>query len=231
MLRFCVTAALVLTALPVLAQPRPRDAAMANAYRCSAIGASREWLDCYYGAAQPARAALGLPPAPQAQLQLNQSPPASNASPRMAQVRDAVMASALRCYASESDRAWLDCYYAAAGPMRGELGLSPGPQVAVVPAAMPPVQPQPDRFGLKELPASRDHLATRMASYKFDLNHVFTVTLSNGQTWRQVSGDTHTAHWTAPASSYAVKITRGSFSSYNFQVEGSPEVFKVDRAG
>ena len=70
-----------------------------------------------------------------------------------------------------------------------------------------------------------------MASYNFDRNHIFTVKLTNGQTWRQVSGDTHTAHWTKPADAYAVKITRGSFSSYNLQVEGSPEVYKVDRVG
>lgn len=229
MLRSAMIATLLLAALPALAQTRPRDAVMAGAYRCSATGAPRQWLDCYYGAAQPARAALGLQPAPQAQLLLSQSPPASVASPRVAQVRDAVMAQALRCYSIEGDRAWLDCYYAAAAPMRAELGLQesapPGPQVAAAAA------PQPDRFGLKELPATRDHVATRMASYKFDMNHIFTVTLENGQLWRQVSGDTHTAHWTKPASSYAVKITRGSFSSYDFQVVGTPEVYKVDRVG
>ncbi len=227
MLRSFVISALVLTSFPALAQPRPRDAVMAGAYRCSAVGAPRQWLDCYYGAAQPARAALGLPPAPQAQLQLSQSPPASAASPRTAQVRDAVMAQDLRCYATETDRAWLDCYYAAAAPMRSELGLSPGPQTAMVPAPLP--VPQPNRFGLKAPPVTRDHVATRMASYKFDMNHVFTVTLENGQTWRQVSGDTRTAHWTKPADSYAVKISHGIFASFDLQVVGTPEVYKVDR--
>ena len=231
MLRFCLAALLLLAVDPALAQTRPRDAVMAASYRCSAIGAPRQWLDCYYGAAQPARSAMGLPPAPSAQVQLSQSPPASEASPRIAQLREAVMAAALRCYAGESDRAWLDCYYAAAAPMRSELGLAPAPQVASVPAPVP-VPPQPDRFGLKALPAAHaDHVATHMASYSFDRNRIFTVTLTNGQTWRQVSGDTHTAHWTKPAASYAVMITRGSFSSYNFQVEGSPEVYKVDRVG
>lgn len=233
MLRSCVCLLLVLAAVPCLAQIRPRDAVMSASYRCSAIGAPRQWLDCYYGAAQPARSALGLPPAPQAQVQLSLSPPASEANPHIAQVREAVMAAALRCYAGESDRAWLDCYYASAAPMRGELGLAPGPQLASVPPPAPILQapPQPDRFGLKELPVTRDHVATHMASYSFDRNHIFTVTLTNGQTWRQVSGDTHTAHWTRPASTYTVKITRGSFSSYNFQVEGSPEIYKVDRVG
>ena len=237
-MRCCVVLLLLLTAIPALAQQRPRDAVMAGAYRCSAIGAGRQWLDCYYGAAQPVRSQLGLPSAPQGQLQLSLSPPASAAPPRIAMVRDAVMASALRCYATQNERAWLDCYYGAAAPMRAELGLVPAPQAAPVPPPLPPapVPPQasaaPDHFGMKAMPSGRtSHIATRMASYSFDRNHVFTVTLANGQTWRQVSGDTHHAHWNKSADSYAVKITRGAFSSYNFQVEGLPEVYKVDRVG
>ena len=182
------------------------------------------------------RSQLGLPPASQGQLQLSQSPPASEAPPRIAMVRDAVMASALRCYATQNERAWLDCYYGAAAPMRAELGLAPAPQVASVapPLPPPPMPPQAatDHFGMKAMPSGRtNHVAARMASYSFDRNHVFTVTLANGQTWRQISGDTHHAHWNKPADSYAVNITRGLFSSYNFQVEGLPEVYKVDRVG
>lgn len=228
MLRYSIIAALLLMAVPAMAQQRPRDAAMAGAYRCSVIGAPRQWLDCYYGAAQPARARLGLKPAPQSQIQLNAAPPASSVSPHIATIRDAVMASALRCYAIGDDRAWLDCYYAAAVPMRGELGLPLPAQAAIVP--LPPV-PAPDRPALQALPGRVDRVATPMASYTFDRDHVFTVTLANGQTWRQVSGDTHTAHWTKPATAYSVKVTRGAFSSYNFQVEGTPEVYKVDPVG
>jgi len=44
-------------------QARPRDDALASAFRCAAIGDSRQWLECYYGSAQPVRAALGLAPA------------------------------------------------------------------------------------------------------------------------------------------------------------------------
>jgi hypothetical protein len=230
MLRYRIVVALMLTAVPAMAQQRPRDAVMAGAYRCSAIGAPRKWLDCYYGAAQPARAQLGLPPAPRSQIALSQSPPASTVSPQIAAIRDAVMALALRCYATENDRAWLDCYYAAAAPMRSELGLSAPAQT--VPVPLPPsiqAGATPDRFASRALAPGRvDRVATRMVSYTFDRNHIFTATLANGQTWRQVSGDTQNAHWTKPASDYSVKITRGSFSSYNFQVEGFPQVYKVD---
>jgi hypothetical protein len=230
MLRYGVVAVLVLTAVPAMAQQRPRDAVMANAYRCGAIGAPQQWLSCYYGSAQPAREGLGLPPAPQSQIALSLSPTASDASPHIAAIRDAVMASALRCYAIENDRGWLDCYYAAAAPMRGALGLSPPPQAA--PGPLPPSMQAgaaPDRLALKATAPGRiEHVATRMASYTFDRNHIFTAMLTNGQTWHQVSGDTNTAHWTKPATDYSVKITRGSFSSYNFQVEGFPQVYKVD---
>lgn len=230
MLRYSIVAVLALTVVPAHAQQRPRDIVMAGAYRCSAIGAPRQWLDCYYGAAQPVRGQLGLPSVPRSQMELALSPPASNASPHIASIRDAVMASALHCYAAEYDRAWLDCYYAAAAPMRSELGLSTPAEPAYVPLPQPTqAGAVPYRFASKPLAPGRvDHVATRMASYIFDRNHIFTVTLANGQTWRQVSGDTHNAHWTRPAADYSVKITRGSFSSYNFQVEGHPEVYKVD---
>ncbi|MBA2588675.1 MAG: hypothetical protein H0U98_08630, partial [Alphaproteobacteria bacterium] len=40
------------------AQARPRDESLSGAFRCAVISDSRQWLDCYYGAAQPVRAAL-----------------------------------------------------------------------------------------------------------------------------------------------------------------------------
>ncbi|HEU0097096.1 MAG TPA: hypothetical protein VFQ52_11635, partial [Rhizomicrobium sp.] len=105
----------LLLALPFLcasgAQARPRDDVMAGAYRCSVVGEPRPWLDCFYGAVQPARAALGLPPATATQLRLASAPPSGAMAPEDARVRDAVLSSALRCYAIGDERQWLDCYY------------------------------------------------------------------------------------------------------------------------
>ena len=56
-----VLGAAVLVAMP--AQARPRDEALSGAFRCAVIADSHAWLDCYYGAAQPVRAALGMAPA------------------------------------------------------------------------------------------------------------------------------------------------------------------------
>ena len=60
--------ALLCTSLPALADAR--DDVLANTARCGRIADPRSWLDCYYGAAQPMRAQLGLPPAPAAQTRM-----------------------------------------------------------------------------------------------------------------------------------------------------------------
>jgi len=58
----------VLVALPALAGPR--EDTNSGIARCSLIADDRTYLDCIYGAAQPLRARLGLPPAPLAQQRL-----------------------------------------------------------------------------------------------------------------------------------------------------------------
>jgi len=47
-----------------------RDDVMAGMQRCRAIQDDRAWLDCTYGAEQPMRGKLGLPPAPEYQQRL-----------------------------------------------------------------------------------------------------------------------------------------------------------------
>jgi hypothetical protein len=220
------------------AQARPRDDVMAGAFHCSSIGDSRQWLDCYYGAAQPVRAALGLAPAPAAQTRLAAAPPAG--TPADTATRDAVMSGAFRCNDFTDDRRWLDCYYSAAQPIRSLLGLSPAPQAPAQGGPVPHTEsktepkapspqfglPQPDNTGLA---GSVDHVVSRMKSFSFDRYGIFTVTLANGQVWRQISGDTEYAHWKEPATHYAVSISRGWFGSYNFQVRGIPGLYKVRR--
>jgi hypothetical protein len=65
--------ALALLSSPALADIR--DDVLAGMQRCQPIPDDRTWLDCTYGAQQPMRAKLGLPPAPDFQLRL--VPPAA----------------------------------------------------------------------------------------------------------------------------------------------------------
>jgi hypothetical protein len=199
------------------AQARPRDNVMAGAYRCAAIADSRQWLDCYYGAAQPARAGLGLPSAPPQQLALLSSPPAGG-QPADVALRDEVMAGATGCYALALDRAWLDCYYVAANPLRARLGLMPASQVtAQMPATLRAPNASPPRV-----------IAARMTAYTFDSNGIFTVTLDNGQVWHQLSGDTSFARWNKPAASYRITISPGLLGSHNMRVPGTGHSFTVE---
>lgn len=64
------SALLMLTAIAAPALAGPRDDMMAGVSRCGSIADDRTFLNCVYGAAQPLRAQLGLPPAPDAQQRL-----------------------------------------------------------------------------------------------------------------------------------------------------------------
>ena len=48
-----------------------RDDVLTGISRCATIVDDRTWLDCFYGAAQPLRARLGLTPAPDSQIRLS----------------------------------------------------------------------------------------------------------------------------------------------------------------
>ena len=51
-----------------------RDDVLSAISRCNVIHDNKVWLDCVYGAQQPMRALLGLPPAPEYQQRLVPSP-------------------------------------------------------------------------------------------------------------------------------------------------------------
>jgi hypothetical protein len=205
------------------AEARPRDDTMASVYHCATIGPSRLWLDCYYGAAGPVRMALRLAPVPDAQAQLVASPP--EGEPRDQSVRDAVMREAARCEGGDPE--WLDCYYGAAQPMRAVLGLPPAPQRGL--------SPEPSQFSpTAALPAgswflgARRGVTARLTDYHLDKDGRFTVTLPTGQVWRQTDGDVRHPHWTRPAQSYVVTISRGVLGTTNLTVKGETGLYKIE---
>ena len=230
-------AAVMAAGAPV--QAATRDQVMSRAFGCAEIGDARLWLDCYYGAAQPIRAALGLRPASAAQVALAQSPPAGS-TPQAADIRGSVLSGAARCGEQDDDRKWLDCYYAAAQPMRARLNLPPAPQLPQSPQksggnAGPQTvsalnqAPAGDTFGLGDGPARPASVTARMTSFEFNRKGIFTVALSNGEVWRQLSGDTSFAQWKGEPGKYVVHISHGLLGSYNLEVLHNPGLFKVRR--
>lgn len=79
-MKAAVIALTMLVALAGAAQAGTREDVLSGIARCGAIADDHTWLNCLYGAAQPMRRQLGLPPAPPAQTSL--VPAASVASPR-----------------------------------------------------------------------------------------------------------------------------------------------------
>jgi hypothetical protein len=231
---------LLLAALP--AEARPRDDALAGAFRCAVISDARAWLDCYYGAAQPVRAGLGLAPATAAQVKLALAPPAGGA-PTLVTVRDEVMARAAGCMRVAAERPWLDCYYDAAVPMRAQLGLAVPAQAArpvLPPPPPPPVQmasappPMPRNTGLFNGMFNNVKPIVRhapMQSYSFDKSGAFTATLADGQVWVQSDEDQvyHPAHWRKPASEMLVTIAPNAMHTFILTVDGESRFYKVRR--
>jgi hypothetical protein len=239
----------VLLALLAPAQARPRDDALSGAIRCGGVADSRQWLDCYYGAAQPMRAALGLAPALAGQISLATSPP-SGGVPRDEAVRNQVVTGATGCMREPADRQWLDCYYASAMPMRVQLGLSapqggvrpvpaPAPQLASMPAPQTPVRPagpppMPRPVGIlgglfsDPKPVVRD---VPMQSYVFNKNGAFTITLPDGQVWQQIAEDEiyHRARWRRPADRMLVTIKPDAMHTFVLTLHDENYMYKVHR--
>lgn len=202
-----------------------REDSMLRLTRCSAIGDTRQYLDCYYAAAQPMRAALGLAPAPQA---ATYAPLFSLTQVLPAQQR--------------------------AGAIDNRANLVP--QQAYQQAFLPPTRPRvvgegptnlpmigglvgistkkvaESQFGFPNAPAVSngvDHLASRIASYEQDrqTHRLTTITLENGQVWRQVGMDDARARWSKGERLNAT-IAYGAGGTYNMSV-GEGIIYKVVR--
>jgi hypothetical protein len=192
----------LLLVFPALAQPAlaaPRDDVKSGSLRCDGIADDRAWLDCYYGAAQPMRARLGLPPAPNSQQALVPPPqPGSQGAPPPQ----------------------------GAPPSQG----APPPLGAPRPAAAFQLNNtdrsgQPGFFGrLFTHSLEKAEPPARMKSYSFDKAGYFTVTLANGEVWKQSTVDAVQAKWRNPPGSYVATIQPGSKMDIN-----GHETYQVER--
>ncbi len=96
------------------------------------------------------------------------------------------------------------------------------------PAAPPPAPPRADTmidFGKEAMPfqadapVPSDQLTARVASVTYNYFHIFTVTLDNGQVWRQVDGDSRVARFKNDKTE-VVTITRGFLDSFHLAIRG-----------
>lgn len=188
---------LVSLALPAVAAPR--DDVIYSISRCGSIADDRTWLDCVYGAAQPMRARLGLPPAPASQQALVPPIPAG---------QNAASAAAM---ASNGSR-----------PLTADeqKDFEEYSRLSSVPRAVlkmfTPKEQQPEE-------------PTKLQSYKFDAAGYFLVTLANGETWRQDNSDTHYAHWSKPAGTYAAQILPSGGTQTGRKLKVGNEIFQVNQ--
>jgi len=164
-------------------------------------------------------------------------------SPAQAETRDDVIAGIERCGVMNDNKVWLDCVYGAIQPMRAQLGLQPAPEFQQ--RLVPPVQSvsaaPPPRIATARPPTPRKKpgffnnllnappvSVSKMASYRYEKNGLFVVTLENGEEWRQTEITAGTVSWSKPPSNYTVTITQGAFGSYSLRASDNPTTYKVE---
>ena len=146
--------------------------------------------------------------------------------------RDAVMEGAARCDGIADNRVWLDCFYGSAQPMRALLNLPPAnpAQVRLVPppgaeprrVASARQKPQQSGGLWADLVASTKPEASNVAMtrYEFSRSGAVTVSLADGQVWRQLESDLTRARWKRPAGDYRVDISSGPGDTFDLKVRG-----------
>lgn len=219
-LRSLLICAAVWSLWPGQCYPATPNIVLALALKCAVIGDDREWLDCFYGAAQSLRVDLGMTPVPKAQVTLSEAPPKGSPSTGSQEIRSAVLSSAFSCSRDLAQRAWLDCYYAAAGPMRSQIGQAPA-------SASYTELHAPGR--VREMPLSIEIHRVPLKAYTYNHAGIFTISLQNGEIWAQVDGDSSLSHWHKVPSNYLANITQGFWGSFDLTVSNDEKVYKVRR--
>lgn len=116
------------------------------------------------------------------------------------------------------------------------VAAAPVAPVAAAPAAAAPVIQTEAQFGAENLgkperqaagqPEEIDAIKGSIATLSYLPNGRALITLSNGQVWRQIDGDSE--HFRGKNGELAT-VERGIFGSYNLTVEGHNQMIKVQR--
>jgi len=103
---------------------------------------------------------------------------------------------------------------------------------APVPAYVPPAPPA-SGLGSERLPSTiaaarrpDNAITAGVSAVTYDGTGRFTMTLDNGQVWRQLNGDQTMLHGTRFSTAH---ITRGALGSYDLTVDGRHASYRVTR--
>jgi hypothetical protein len=144
---------------------------------------------------------------------------------------DSLPSAILGCAAQQDAKAQLACYNQIAAQLKA--GASAAAQVPVGTAPAPSPSTATD-FGKENLPfgadasAAPDRITARVANVAYNFFHIFTVTLDNGQVWRQVDDAAHIARFRNDKTD-VVTITRGFLDSFHLAIAGGWGNFTVKR--
>jgi hypothetical protein len=185
----------------------PRDDAMSAMLRCSAISDRAQRLACYD--AETAR----IPGAMN-----NAAPPAT--SPAV--VASAVPPPAPPVAPRRRHASFMDRLFGPDGPKRA-------PQTTVAQFGSESIaNGGRDAYPIPMAGDTIDRISARLVNYQFADGYV-TVTLDNGQMWRETSDGEPLEHLSRPALSYAAVIGRGGGGSYAMKLTGVAREIPVRR--
>jgi hypothetical protein len=195
---------------------------------CASIGDTRQYLDCYYAAAQPLRAALNLAPAPQASAYaplFSLARVAPRAAAPVVDTRRNLVPQAAYAYASSR---------ATAPPrLAGDDGATKLPFIGAI-MGLKSAKVPAEKFGFRDAKTvpgaiNVDHIAAHITKVDTDRDSgTFTVTLDNGQVWKQVMNDDMRQHWRKDISGTVATIAYGAGQTYNLTI-GDRVLYKVER--
>jgi hypothetical protein len=131
----------------------------------------------------------------------------------------------------------LACYdrvaHTVSPPPRGAPVQRPAPNAAPLVAVAPPAAGAPSGLGSERLPRTAtvaprrpQELLAGVAGITYDARGRFTITLENGQVWRQLEGDTAVLSGSRVGT---VRISRGALGSYDLNVVGRNASYRVSR--
>jgi hypothetical protein len=190
-------------AFPAFADPR--DDALAAMLRCSSLTDRGARLGCYDATVSRAPGAMNSVPGARP-VASAVPPPAAPVVPRRAR-----------------SSGFMDKLFGPGGPNRAvqtSVAQFGSESIANGGARAYPIPMDGDTI---------DQISARLIAYAFE-NGFVTVTLDNGQVWRQTPGSDPVGHLSRPALAYAAVIERGSVNgSYTMKLSGLARPIAVRR--